>query len=318
MKDLHDDRTIREAIRTVGSPNRGPTRYGRAVAGYVSALTYPDAAVRPVLARPAVSRPGRRPVHDAVVVGVDDSPASTMALDHAVIEADLRGWDVWLVHAQHGGLHAADRDAGGALLARLIDRVHALSPTVAATSRLYVGAPGPTLVRESATAGLLTVGCPPSRVMAALGGAVTEYVTAHRHGPVLVVRVPGWPHGQDLAAHPVVVGVDGSAGSAAAVDFAAQEALLRGCDLVLLHAIGDPAAPPSDDPLDAVDVFPTGLTVHRRRVEGTAARILVVASTTASAVVVGSRGRGAVAAALLGSVTRSLIHRAHCPVFVVH
>ncbi len=53
-------------------------------------------------------------------------------------------------------------------------------------------------------------------------------------------------------------------------------------------------------------------------VAGAAAEHLVDRSRNADVLVVGSRGRGAVAAALLGSVSLRCVMHAHCPVVVVH
>src|SRR3954463_8605897 len=39
----------------------------------------------------------------AVVVGVDDTPASYAALDLAAMEANLHGWELKLLHVQHPG-----------------------------------------------------------------------------------------------------------------------------------------------------------------------------------------------------------------------
>jgi nucleotide-binding universal stress UspA family protein len=71
---------------------------------------------------------------------------------------------------------------------------------------------------------------------------------------------------------------------------------------------------------DALDeVFgpdrPAGLQTHV--VEGFAAQVLVAASEGAELLVVGSRGYGGFADALLGSVSTYCVHHAHGPVTVI-
>jgi nucleotide-binding universal stress UspA family protein len=62
--------------------------------------------------------------------------------------------------------------------------------------------------------------------------------------------------------------------------------------------------------------FPN-VDVWTRVMQGRPADVLVDASEGAELVVVGSRGRGGFRGLLLGSVSRSVMHRAHCPVAVI-
>ena len=59
------------------------------------------------------------------------------------------------------------------------------------------------------------------------------------------------------------------------------------------------------------------MPVHRRVVRDRPADALITLSEDARLVVVGSRGRGGLVGAVLGSVGRAVLHRAHCPVAVV-
>ena len=143
----------------------------------------------------------------------------------------------------------------------------------------------------------------------------------------------------------IVVGVDGSDASRAALLWAADEARLRTAPLVAVHAwsfipaqpIGDPGmlAIPAGDLTgqlsaeseaarsvlaDAVaDAFEGApeIEVEQRLVEGDAGDALVAESETAELVVVGSHGRSGLKAALLGSVSRHVVSHAACPVVVV-
>lgn len=135
----------------------------------------------------------------------------------------------------------------------------------------------------------------------------------------------------------VVVGIDGSAAAHAALRFALDEARMRGCRLVAMHAFDLPAfvdAPhalvptllddlrtASADLLD--EAFETvggvgDVEVERRTAQGLPARALVEASKGAELLVIGSRGRGGFAGLLLGSVSQQCAHHAHCPIAIVH
>jgi nucleotide-binding universal stress UspA family protein len=260
--------------------------------------------------RPAV-KPAPRSA-GVVMVGVDDSPASYVALDHAAIEADMHGWDLRILHVEPGGPGRSPAwDRGARLLEQMADRVHAFSGTVPVVSRLEVGNPAAVLIADAASADLMVVGRRHGTTGAAFGVAVGDRVAGHHGVPVLVVRVPGWPPGQGLVHRPIVVGVDDSPLSPRLIDFALSEARVRGCDVMLLHADGDPGA--KTDLLEKVD----GVVVHHRidRAEPVAA--LVDASARAAAVVIGRRGHSGLTGVLLGSVSREVLQHAQCPVFLV-
>ncbi len=135
---------------------------------------------------------------------------------------------------------------------------------------------------------------------------------------------------------PLVVGVDGSEPSLRAVDWAADEAALRGVPLrvvyaslweryegsALAHSLGKP-----DAQVLAEDIVRAGARRARDRQAGLPismaalpeepAYALVREGKNASAVVVGSRGRSGVANLLLGSVSLFVAAHADCPVIVV-
>jgi nucleotide-binding universal stress UspA family protein len=141
----------------------------------------------------------------------------------------------------------------------------------------------------------------------------------------------------------IVVGVDGSTASHEALRWAAQEAGLRGAEVVAVHAwafvplapIGDPGMIPmpavdfpgqleaeqeaarADFDAAITDALGADPVIEKRLVEGDAGDVLVSESAGADLVVVGSHGRSGIKAALLGSVSRHVVERAACPVVVV-
>ncbi|MFF8910660.1 universal stress protein [Streptomyces olivaceoviridis] len=135
---------------------------------------------------------------------------------------------------------------------------------------------------------------------------------------------------------PLVVGVDGSEQSLRAVDWAADEAALRGLPLRLVYAslweryegtsLAEDLGKPSEEVM-AEDIVESAA----RRAYGRQAGVkvttdvlpeepeyaLVRESRTASAMVLGSRGRSGIDEALLGSVSVTVAGHAHCPVIVL-
>lgn len=140
-------------------------------------------------------------------------------------------------------------------------------------------------------------------------------------------------------AHRIVVGADGSASAGVALRWAVQQAELTGGSVDAVTAWQYPAAyggygmAPfgSSDEFDFASwaekalaeqvaaAVPGDSTVRVRTqvAEGSPARVLLAASEGADLLVVGSRGHGGFAEALLGSVAQHCIHHARCPVVVI-
>jgi nucleotide-binding universal stress UspA family protein len=136
----------------------------------------------------------------------------------------------------------------------------------------------------------------------------------------------------------IVVGVDGSAGSVHALEFALDEARLRHAEVKAVAAWHVPATaydtgwvPAAvdlgdfekiarsalDRSLEAAGAAKSGVSVTPILREGQAADVLVAEAHGADLLVVGSRGLGGFKGLLLGSVSQQCAHHASCPVAIV-
>ena len=140
----------------------------------------------------------------------------------------------------------------------------------------------------------------------------------------------------------IVVGVDGSEPARVALDFAVEEAAQRSARVLVVTALRPPeywpltssvAYAPSRDHLErlaeaaeqatrdaaaeALRSAGAAVPVEVRVVQGNPARVLLDQASGADLLVVGHRGRGAVASACLGSVSLQCVLYAECPVVVV-
>lgn len=133
----------------------------------------------------------------------------------------------------------------------------------------------------------------------------------------------------------IVVGIDGSEPSKAALRWAIQQAgavhgeveALAAWDAytgygrvpyVEMDAMEKLAETRLFEAIDEVAGPDAPVPVHGRTVHGDAAQVLVDASRDADMLVVGNRGHGRFASALLGSVSDRCAHHAKCPVVVIH
>jgi nucleotide-binding universal stress UspA family protein len=297
-----------------------------------------------------------------IVVGIDGSENSKDALRLAAAEAALHGAKLRVVCSWHlpeslymggwapgidvtSGFEEAARDIAAEALVDLAR----LQPGLDTESDVVRGHAAAALVEESRDSDLLVVG---SRGLGGfrslLLGSVSDQVAHHASCPVMIVRSSGRPGSADLHGGVIVVGVDGSPGSEAALRFALEEARLRQATLRVVCAwesagpsvLGPGLTPGSGEAESAREVEATrehrsraqgtvermvgelqreaqGVRLERRSCEGEPISVLVDESERSDLLVVGSRGRGGFASTLLGSVSRECAHHAGCPVVIV-
>jgi nucleotide-binding universal stress UspA family protein len=283
----------------------------------------------------------------AVVVGVDGSPTSDLALDWAREEATRKGLPLHIIHAFSFGYPMTSIGFGYAIegLSDLADgvrndaisRVHRANPELVVTWEQPAIGPAGALVEASETADTLVVGARGmSAVRGVLLGSVSVQVAAHARCPVVVVRERPAPPSENA---PVVVGVDGSASSTNAISYAFEQASSRDVGLTVVHAwwldhlegasaaaiwtVDWQAFAQEERALVAESLagwqekYPD-VAVRRHSVRGLPVEALARQSENACLVVVGTRGRGGFGGLLLGSVSQGVMHRTQCPVAIVH
>lgn len=280
----------------------------------------------------------------AVLVGFDASPAAERAVRWAAAEASLRQVPLVVCHAWTWPYPLTPRDADALEIVRRMGAMalddgarlaRKSAPGLDVRPLLMRGTPPGALLDASADAALIVIGARGAGGFDKLPiGSTAVHVPAHADRPVVVVpaREPR------RAAKRIVVGVDGSPASEAALRFALREARSRDAAVTLVCAWWDPAALPGPDRLPFTDpgavrkqaeawfaaaVEPClaahpGVAAERRFVVERAHRVLAAEAEEAMLLVVGDRGIGSSPRTLLGAVTRAVLHEAPCPVAVVH
>lgn len=285
------------------------------------------------------------------VVGVDGSASALDAVRWAALDARLHRSDLVVVSAmslpkaltgvgilpepvvqQSRSEISRILEEAGTLAARDSARSGAITIDTVSSDNSAVS----TLLELSAASRMIVIatrglGGTEQRSLGSIGFAVTS----HARCPVTVVR--GWTGtGLDHESRPVVVGVDGTKASAAAVALAFEEAYVRSAPLTAVHSwsdadlsVGFPIRGlewPTNRPA-AADQLARLLEPNTRRYPTVSVRHVVVKDRPLHALldhaqgaqlaVIGSHGRGGFAGMMLGSTSRSVLARASCPVTVV-
>ena len=261
-----------------------------------------------------------------VVAGVDGSASALQAVRWAAAEAARLRTSLRLVQVAEG-------QGTGHRLDEASEVARRAAPGVPVATDLRVGAAIDVLMAASRSAQLLARG---SRVLSgtstAVAGSVAVALATHGHCPVVVMhaRDDTVPEGG-----PVVVGVDGTELSDAALTFAFEAATAHGVRLVAVHTWLDIAMKDewTTAPADWAGVqageqalLDARLTRWRTRFPGVevssvvrrdrADRALLEEAVGARLIVVGSHGRNGFAGMGISSVSHTLLYHAECPVVI--
>ncbi|MBD3142386.1 universal stress protein [Microbispora bryophytorum] len=288
-----------------------------------------------------MTEPFSDPGADPVVVGTDGSAGAARAVEWAADHAGLRGLPLRVVHAVERLPYdvpcypipdSYDRLApsGRQILDHAEQVARDRRPGLDVTTELAEGRPGRVLRDQAARAAEVVLGSHGAGGFPGmLLGSVGNHVAGHVAVPVVVVR----PAPTEAVAE-IAVGFDCSEASGPALAYAFEEARLRGHRVRVVCAWEPPVpyapviAMDSDDMWRAAEDYARGelqpwqgghaeVKTELDMVRGHPVAALIEASSRAVMLVVGSHGRNAFTAAVLGSVSRAVLAHARCPVAVV-
>ncbi|WP_255364204.1 universal stress protein [Frigoribacterium sp. MCBA15_019] len=287
------------------------------------------------------------------IAGTDGGPAASAAADWAADRATTSAGGMFLVHVVETDEQDSDDDVEARIaVARPAaqaeaDRLLSTRPGLELTVEVVYGDPAEVLRALSSPTGVLALGAGTNE---GRGPSLRERLVSTATGPVAIV--PAHSTDTPVTGRGIVVGVDGTDSSLAALAFAAEEATRWGEPLEAVNAWLD-VLPPSQLGFMAVARAPrTGSTALReadpetallrsrhqallheavatvaqthpdliiteRVVQGEASRVLQQASRSRRLLVVGNHGRRRIARFLLGSVSHAIVLDVAGPTVVV-
>ncbi len=294
----------------------------------------------------------------SIVVATDGSRESVLSVEWAALEADRRGATLRIVstpampprmrpaYGAQATVADALRDASVQALTTAAGRAAEVAPNVRVDTDLLSGSPAQAITDAASSASMLVVGARGAGGFAAMIlGSVSRYAAMHAACPVVVARGESLPVHQQIA-----VGVGDPDEAASALQFAFDEAALRGASLHAVHAwywlpelrpvwaAGEAPTPGTGGTgLRRLDPEVVSAESGRRLTEmlagwhekypqvqlsqdvihGHPGQVLASLSTRADLVVLGKHRRAATGSPGIGSVQHAVLNHAHGPVAII-
>ena len=278
-------------------------------------------------------------MHEKIIIGVDGSEQSRVALSWGLARATERRADVELLHVADDSFLSESvaflseaQQASQQMLEAECKYAKSLGFSGQVTGTAVVGHPIAEIEEVSQRADLIVLGAHSgSRLAGSFFGTRAVKVAAVAHCPVAVV-----PATAPEAGAGIVVGVDGSEAAGRAIAYAAEEASRREVPLTAVYAWMPPLTPGleylwSEELVEsqrtaaeeAIAIGTAGLAqrypdlvLRREIVQSPPVAALVQAAEGAELLVVGNRGRGGISRLLLGSVSHGVLQALPCPTII--
>ncbi|GAB3043487.1 universal stress protein [Parafrigoribacterium mesophilum] len=278
---------------------------------------------------------------DTIVVGIEGTEPSRVALRWSIERAATTGAEVVLVHVvddEWASVSARIREGMAADAGRLLEReaeyARSLAAGVTVGTRLLHGDVMDELIAASRTASVIAVGTHKTGfIHGKVFGSRSLVLAAAAHSPVAIIPQPS-----QRGARGVVVGVDASDAGRTAVRFAASEAARLHQTVTFVRASDAPGQADEhaevqrrrdeylaenakallSEAMVIARSVATGADIRLRHIRRPAAEALLDAAASAALLVVGSSRREPEADSALGSVSHDVLINLTVPTIVVH